>query len=519
MTASEMKDVLAGAVSGAMAAGFDAGRSSGGWWAGKVIDAAMGWTIEGDGNGPEEALAEVPVEAPAEAPVEAPAEVPSAPPLAIHPPATISPATISPATISPVTPPPPPLPESQPEVSRQRNLVAELSLQIAATSAQLKSLREEFKAQVQILAEMESGEWDPNSSQISGSRTPAAQQTREPGGPRDDRLLPPDPAGNVPVQEAFVVSPGVLEKLAAQDVVTVAQLEAYMRAGRLVPGRVKGIGQIAIDKLTDGLMGYRAKNPVPTWEDVREEEEKEEGEREEKGEAAVESQAEEQAEVSPVPETPEVRPADHPPAQPEQPAEPTETQAPVFITIASIVAALDPDDPLLQDDPADPQPLDEDDEGSSHSFGGQAATESTEEINPSAVSAILESTVDPAHFLNAPATPPPSTDAFAVPRIADDIAGLEEAEEAIERGEDVVLPPESFEPANPTKLTEMRHNPPKAQKGTRTKLKFRDGSDVDMPIYEAGKRAAAELEEVSSNPYRQGTVAWRSWDLGWQEGQ
>jgi hypothetical protein len=390
-------------------------------------------------------------------------------------------------------------------------------LQIAATSAQLKSLREEFKTQVQILAEMESGEWDPNSSQISGSRTPAAQQTREPGGPRDDRPLPPDPAGNVPVQEAFVVSPGVLEKLAAQDVVTVAQLEAYMRAGRLVPGRVKGIGQIAIDKLTDGLMGYRAKNPVPTWEDVREGEAV--GEREEKGKAAGESQAEEQAEVSPVPETPEVSPADHPPAQPEQPAEPPETQAPVFITLASIVAALDPDDPLLQDDPADPQPLDEDDEGSSHSFGGQAVTESTEEINPSAVSAILESTVDPAHFLNAPATPPPSTDAFAVPRIADDIAGLEEAEEAIERGEDVVLPPESFEPANPTKLTEMRHNPPKAQKGTRTKLKFRDGSDVDMPIYEAGKRAAAEMEEVSSNPYRQGTVAWRSWDLGWQEGQ
>jgi hypothetical protein len=275
-----------------------------------------------------------------------------------------------------------------------------------------------------------------------------------------------------------------------------------------VPGRVKGIGQIAIDKLTDGLMGYRAKNPVPTWEDVRE------------GEAADESQAEiqpkEQAEVSTVSETPEV--------PSEQPVEPTEsqapeTQAPVFITLASIVAALDPDDPLLQDDPADPQPLDEDDEGRSHSFGGQVVTKSTEEINPSAVSAILESTVDPAHFLNATATPPPSTDAFAVPRIADDIAGLEEAEEAIERGENVVLPPESFEPANPTKLTEMRHNPPKAQKGTRTKLKFRDGSDVDMPIYEAGKRAAAELEEVSSNPYRQGTVAWRSWDLGWQEGQ
>lgn len=48
-----------------------------------------------------------------------------------------------------------------------------------------------------------------------------------------------------------------IEKLNGEDVRTIAGLEEYIRNGMLVPGKVKGLGQSAVDKISDALMAWR----------------------------------------------------------------------------------------------------------------------------------------------------------------------------------------------------------------------------------------------------------------------
>ncbi len=59
------------------------------------------------------------------------------------------------------------------------------------------------------------------------------------------------------------VTDSQVSKLNGEDVRTIANLEEYIRTGCLVPGRVKGIGQTAVDKISDALMAWRQKNPIP----------------------------------------------------------------------------------------------------------------------------------------------------------------------------------------------------------------------------------------------------------------
>lgn len=69
--------------------------------------------------------------------------------------------------------------------------------------------------------------------------------------------------GGMSPLSSLKIPKGMLEKLAERDVTTVRELEAFMAAGKFVPGEVKGVGQTAIDKATDALERHRREHPIP----------------------------------------------------------------------------------------------------------------------------------------------------------------------------------------------------------------------------------------------------------------
>lgn len=88
---------------------------------------------------------------------------------------------------------------------------------------------------------------------------PAAEKKPEPVATAP---LPEDPAGKTSLKDIGIAK-GILEKLSGADVNTVAELEAYVAAGSLVPGKLKGLAQAGIDKISDKLISFRAANPNP----------------------------------------------------------------------------------------------------------------------------------------------------------------------------------------------------------------------------------------------------------------
>lgn len=64
---------------------------------------------------------------------------------------------------------------------------------------------------------------------------------------------------------------GWLEKLEGIEVKTIADLERVMSEGKFVPGVISGVGQTAIDKMTNLLMAYRKENPIPVPVEVDDE--------------------------------------------------------------------------------------------------------------------------------------------------------------------------------------------------------------------------------------------------------
>lgn len=70
-----------------------------------------------------------------------------------------------------------------------------------------------------------------------------------------------DTAGATKLDGLAGLSESLVGKLAGVDVNTIAELEAFMAAGGLVPGWVKGLGQAAIDKITNALLAFRQAHP------------------------------------------------------------------------------------------------------------------------------------------------------------------------------------------------------------------------------------------------------------------
>lgn len=71
-----------------------------------------------------------------------------------------------------------------------------------------------------------------------------------------------DPDGKTPLTQIGLTS-SQCEKLGAVDVETVEQLEALVAAGKFVPKSVKGIGDKALNQITDKLTAFRREHPNP----------------------------------------------------------------------------------------------------------------------------------------------------------------------------------------------------------------------------------------------------------------
>jgi hypothetical protein len=166
----------------------------------------------------------------------------------------------------------------------QRQVVLNLAIEIERFKSHLKNLKKEFEKEVKKLSALESGDRTDdegaegqNGEEGEVETVGAGDEERDsgdggppcpPGSPQSngdqfDRRRPADAAGTVRLEHALAITPGRLEKLNEQEVFTVAQLESYMNAGKFVPGRVKGLGQSAIDAISDELISYRLRHPVP----------------------------------------------------------------------------------------------------------------------------------------------------------------------------------------------------------------------------------------------------------------
>lgn len=82
--------------------------------------------------------------------------------------------------------------------------------------------------------------------------------------PIDATNPPRDTAGEAKVGSALSLTEKQVEALEEAEIVTVTDLEKAIRDGRFVPGRIKLFGPSKIDKVTDELMKYRDKFPVPS---------------------------------------------------------------------------------------------------------------------------------------------------------------------------------------------------------------------------------------------------------------
>lgn len=71
-----------------------------------------------------------------------------------------------------------------------------------------------------------------------------------------------DEGGKKKLSAVAGITESMVEKLSTIDVSTVAELEAAMREGKIVAGRVKGLGEKVIDKISDALRVFREANPI-----------------------------------------------------------------------------------------------------------------------------------------------------------------------------------------------------------------------------------------------------------------
>jgi hypothetical protein len=71
-----------------------------------------------------------------------------------------------------------------------------------------------------------------------------------------------DEAAAMPIAELHAPE-GYTEKMIEAGITTVGELEKRIGAGEFLPSAIKGLGQAAIDKITDCLVNFRNDHPVP----------------------------------------------------------------------------------------------------------------------------------------------------------------------------------------------------------------------------------------------------------------
>lgn len=149
-------------------------------------------------------------------------------------------------------------------------LVADQSVEVHRLTEQRKQVKDGLKVSTEELSGLkrrlaqmdDQGPW-PIHSERPTTPMPAEMQAA----PQETTAVQPtDPANETPLSD-LGLTPGRRAKLEETEVIpgrncsTVADLERLIREGRLQ--QVKGFGEKAIDAVTDALMAWRERHPVP----------------------------------------------------------------------------------------------------------------------------------------------------------------------------------------------------------------------------------------------------------------
>lgn len=136
-----------------------------------------------------------------------------------------------------------------------------------------KALTGEGQLPLPLAADEDPGEdfdedFDPDDSDDADERDQqprgdAAASVATPATPTTAPTAKPDPAKLAPLSALakFGLTESKAEKLAEANIRTIADLEACIQAGRLQ--QIRGIGDVAVDKITDAVLAWREQNPAP----------------------------------------------------------------------------------------------------------------------------------------------------------------------------------------------------------------------------------------------------------------
>lgn len=160
------------------------------------------------------------------------------------------------------------------QVEAMERQVADESVELAELDAQRSELKKRLKVSVELLVDLRakieaktSGARPGPTENATSSAAVINQASPEIHTAPSPAAQHIDPATVTPLEQ-LGITPGRLENLKSTEAApgrnctTIADLERLIREGRLQ--HVRGFGEKAIDAVTDALMAWRSKNPVPS---------------------------------------------------------------------------------------------------------------------------------------------------------------------------------------------------------------------------------------------------------------
>jgi hypothetical protein len=130
---------------------------------------------------------------------------------------------------------------------------------ISSLKTRIKNLRERQKADYATLKALNADLRDIKNGQYQRTLFQGLDQPAE-------KSQPVDPATVTPIENL-----GMTEKetdlLIAAEIKTISDLESRMRSDNWWHKKIKGFGQAKVDKLSDQLLAWRMKNPMPSEDD------------------------------------------------------------------------------------------------------------------------------------------------------------------------------------------------------------------------------------------------------------
>lgn len=156
--------------------------------------------------------------------------------------------------------------------ARKLALYKEVSHKLVALQKELKASEEEIKAfKNELKTERESrdsiiGLINSRLSDLQDIENGCYQPSLFVKSDDDENAGPVDPAFDCSIS-CLGLSEKEVDLLESADIKMIADLEKKMREDRWWHKNVKGFGQAKVDKLTDALLDWRLRNPVPSEEE------------------------------------------------------------------------------------------------------------------------------------------------------------------------------------------------------------------------------------------------------------